>query len=229
MNTPVDTLLVRRGDSVPNDLARLKGARLVTAAESEQSKRLAESLIKSLTGDKEISARFLYGEYFDYTPTFKIFFVTNHRPEIRGQDVGIWRRVRLIPFTEVISPKKRIKDLDKTIIQEEASGILSWAVRGCLLWREKGLDPPKIVTAATTDYKTEEDYLLDYRAERMDESNSSAETLASDLYYDYKEWCKDNSDRAVGRTTFGRMLRERGFRTEKKKPGICWSGLQIKR
>jgi len=97
--TPTETFMARKGEQIGNDLARLKGTRFVTTTETEQGKKIAEPLIKQITGNDRITARFLYGEYFNFQPTFKVFMATNHKPAIRGADHGIWRRIKLIPFT----------------------------------------------------------------------------------------------------------------------------------
>src|SRR5207247_10097020 len=96
--TPVETLLVKRIGGIPNDLARLKGARLVTASEGEKGARLAEALVKQVTGRDTIAARFLYTEFFDFRPTFTLWLATNPKPVIRGTDPAIWDRIRLVPF-----------------------------------------------------------------------------------------------------------------------------------
>src|SRR5690606_11868960 len=95
-----DTLMVKRGDSIPNDIAALKGARFVFSSEGEENKRLAEALIKEITGGDTISARFMRAEWFAFKPEFKLFFATNHKPVIRGTDNAIWKRLHLIPFEE---------------------------------------------------------------------------------------------------------------------------------
>jgi putative DNA primase/helicase len=97
MRTPTETLLVKRSGGVPNDVTHLKGTRFVTASETEEGRRLAESLVKDLTGQDTISARFMWAEWFDFKPTHTLHLSTNHKPEIRGTDPAIWRRIRLIP------------------------------------------------------------------------------------------------------------------------------------
>jgi putative DNA primase/helicase len=130
-NTPTQTLMVRRGESIPNDIAALKGARLVTAVEAEEGQKLAESLVKSMTGGDKMTARFMRGEFFSFEPEFKIFLATNHKPQISGTDKAIWRRIYLIPFEVTIPDKEKDPDFpDK--LREELPGILNWAIEGCL-------------------------------------------------------------------------------------------------
>jgi putative DNA primase/helicase len=139
--TPTDTFMKRNGEQISNDIARLRGTRLVTTTEAEQGKRLSEPLIKQITGNDAMTARFLYGEFFDFIPTFKIFMATNHKPLIRGTDYGIWRRIRLIPFTTTITPEKQDKHLEEKLVRE-GPGILNWLIEGAQRWCEKGLATP---------------------------------------------------------------------------------------
>src|SRR5215469_12813965 len=122
-HTPTQTLLVKRNDTIPNDVARLHGARLVTAAEAECNGQLAEALVKQLTGGDKIAARFLHGECFEFNPTFKLFLAVNHKPVIRGTDHAIWRRVRLIPFDVTMSAEQQDKTLPEKL-EAERAGIL---------------------------------------------------------------------------------------------------------
>jgi putative DNA primase/helicase len=123
----------KRGDAASNDIARLNGARLVTTMETEDGQRLSTSIIKSATGGDKMAARFLYGEYFEFMPEFKLFFAVNHRPVIRDDSHSIWRRVKLVPFTVTFTDAQKDKRLKETLAAEYA-GILAWAVEGCLLW-----------------------------------------------------------------------------------------------
>ena len=131
MRTPTETLLVKRSGGVPNDVARLKGARFVTASETEEGRRLAESLVKDLTGQDTISARFMWAEWFDFKPTHALHLSTNHKPEIRGTDAAIWRRIRLIPWAVTIPPAEQDRKLAEKL-RDELPGVLAWIVRGCL-------------------------------------------------------------------------------------------------
>ena len=153
---PSSTFLERRGDGVPNDIARLRGQRLVVATETAETRHLNEALIKQMTGGDRMSARYMRSEWFDFTPEFKPVLVTNHKPEIRGTDHAIWRRIRLIPFTVRISDEQRDRDLDKKL-QQELPGILTWAVAGCQAWLAEGLEPPEAIIAAGTEYREEQD------------------------------------------------------------------------
>ena len=122
----------RKGEQIGNDLARLRGTWFVATTETEQGKKIAEPLIKQITGNDSITARFLYGEFFNFIPTFKVFMATNHKPKIKGTDYGIWRRIKLIPFTNRIPEEKQDKHLEGKL-KKEASGILNWLLEGVSL------------------------------------------------------------------------------------------------
>ncbi len=130
-STPTETFMQKKGDQASNDIARLKGTRFVSAMEAEYGGKLAESVIKRLTGDDVISARFLYGEFFDFLPTFKIFMATNHKPKIGGMDNAIWRRIKMVPFEVSIPENKQDRMLSKKL-ENELPGILAWMVEGAL-------------------------------------------------------------------------------------------------
>lgn len=123
--------LATQSENVRNDIAALSGARFVSANESGADRRLSESIIKALTGGDTISARFLFKEYFEFRPQFKVWMATNHKPIILDTDNAIWRRVKLIPFDVTIPEEERDPRLVEKL-REEYPGILNWAVQGCL-------------------------------------------------------------------------------------------------
>jgi putative DNA primase/helicase len=208
-NTEVETLLLKRGGGVPNDVAALKGARFVSAAEVEKGRRLAESKVKQLTGSDTVTARFLYGELFDFRPEFKLWLSTNHKPEIRGTDDAIWDRIRLIPFTQRFEGSKADPNLPETLRGERA-GVLAWLVEGCLEWQEHGLDAPEAVTAATAEYRSEMDTLAAFFEEHCVIA-PNATVPATPLYDRYKLWCDDVREAPEKQKSFGARLKERGF------------------
>jgi putative DNA primase/helicase len=188
----------------------------VTASEAEEGQRLAESLVKQLTGSDRLTARYLYSKSFEYTPEFKIWLATNHKPAIYGTDEAIWRRIRLVPFTVTIPPDEQDCDLGSKL-RAELPGILAWAVRGCLEWQRVGLSAPEEVKEATQGYRAEMDKLGRF----LDECcvlDVQAQAGASELYLAYSEWCEANGERAVSGTRFGRQLAERGL-TDKGRDG----------
>ena len=165
MSTWPETFMKRNNDTATNDIARLRGSRFVTTTETEQGRRLSEHLIKQVTGNDALTARFLYGEYFNFVPTFKIFMASNHKPMIKGTDHGIWRRIKLIPFTTRITDDKRDPYLDQKLLSEK-SGILNWLIEGALRWKSEGLKVPAVITYATDEYRGEMDVIGNFIKER---------------------------------------------------------------
>jgi len=203
--TPTDTLLAKRGDSIPNDVAALKGARFVTALESEDGRRLAEGLIKQLSGGDEVTARFMRAEFFSFLPAFKILLCTNHRPTVRGTDHALWRRVRLIPFNVTVPPERQNKNLVHELLHE-LPGILTWALGGCLKWQKVGLHEPEAVRLATANYRESEDDLgrfFDERCGLSDSLRASTKELADA----YCEW----SGTKMSTRRMIRLIEERGY------------------
>lgn len=199
----------QRGTGPTEDLARLKGARFVSARETEEGKRLAEALIKELSGGDTLTARFLYSESFEYKPAFKLFLGANHKPVIRGTDYAIWRRIRLVPFAVTIPPEEQDKQLPQKL-QAELPGILAWAVRGCRDWQQSGLGAPAAVTEATTAYRAESDVLSAFLAE-CTVADPKGEVQAKLLFEAYKTWAEDNGEKPMTAQMFGRRLTERGL------------------
>jgi putative DNA primase/helicase len=209
--TPTETLLIKRNDGIPNDVARLKGARFVYASEAESGKRLAESLIKDLSGGDKISARFLHQEFFEFHPEFKIWLATNHKPIIEGTDKAIWDRIRLIPFEVRIPENERIpKSIMLDTFKNESDGILTWLIQGCLAWQRDGLGCPEEVTAATTAYRNEMDVLGDFLNNRCVFGDNYT-VSAKNLYEAYKEWGENNGCDVIAKNEFGKKLNERGI------------------
>ena len=211
--TEFKTLIDGRVDGVRNDLAALCGLRLVTSVESNPGRRFDEALIKQLTGGDKITARLLYQEFFDFHPTFKLMLAVNHKPEIRGVDEGIWRRVRLIPFDVTIPSQERIKNLAGKLLAEEGAGILRWAVEGCSEWLRDGLGLPEQVRLATESYREESDALKPFLEACcvIDRANTDLKVSAAALYQRYNDWCLDSGEEPWKKTTFGRAMGQRGF------------------
>ncbi|PRS02422.1 DNA primase [Bacillus atrophaeus] len=209
--TNSDTFIKKKNDtSINNDIARLDGARFVSAVESEEGQQLSESLVKQITGGEKMSARFLRQEYFEFTPEFKVFFTTNHKPIVKGSDEGIWRRIRLVPFTVTIPKDKIDKQLPQKLAAE-MPGILRWAVEGCLLWQKDGLTEPEDIRKATEGYREDMDILGPYMEERCVQ-HPTAKVEAKELYKDYKDWCYENDEIELKNRAFYRQLEIRGFK-----------------
>lgn len=211
--TKSDTFIKKKDTGANNDIARLVNARFVSAVESEEGEKLQESLVKTITGGEPILARFLRQEYFEFIPEFKVFFTTNHKPIIGGVDEGIWRRVKIIPFTLNLKPHERDKKLEEKL-SFEMPGILNWALEGCLKWQREGLIEPQIVVDATGNYKEEMDILAPFLGEvcYIDEpKNEAVKIEAKELYTVYDNWCFKSGERTLGNRSFYRMLETKGF------------------
>ena len=173
---PIETFTASHQDRHPTELARLRGARLVTSVETEEGRRWAESRIKSLTGGDKIAVHFMRQDFFEFTPQFKLVIAGNHKPGLRSVDEAIRRRLNLIPFTVTIPPAERDPDLAEKL-KAEWPGILAWAIVGCLAWQRDGLAAPKAVTSATAAYLEAEDAVAAWIKERCEEESVAVELV----------------------------------------------------
>jgi putative DNA primase/helicase len=153
---PIETFTASTTERHPTELAALRGARLVTAIETEEGRRWDETKIKTLTGGDKIAARFMRQDFFEFTPQFKLIIAGNHKPTLRTVDEAIRRRFHLVPFTVTVPPEKRDKNLGEKL-KAEWPGILRWMIEGCLAWQREGLSPPAAVRNATAEYLEAED------------------------------------------------------------------------
>ena len=228
-STSSDTFMQKKNESVNNDIARLKGARFVSAIEMEEGKRMAESLIKSMTGGDKLVTRFLYGEFFEYVPQFKVFLAVNHKPDIRDTTNSIWRRIKIMEFNNTFTEQERDKNFPTKIMAKELPGILAWAVQGCLDWQQNGINAPDIVEAATRAYKEEMDSFSHFFNECC-VVREGARVSNKMLRAKYDEWCAENGERGLTQRPFSRKLRERGYDTRNSSPtGTAeWHGFTLR-
>jgi len=224
--TPTETFMKKNSDQATNDIARLRGTRFVTTTEAEQGRRLSEPLIKKITGNDQMTARFLYGEFFNFVPTFKIFMATNHKPVIKGTDYGIWRRIKLIPFTTRIPEDKQDKTLEQKL-RDEASGILNWILEGTLRWKSEGLKTPEIVLHATDEYKNEMDVIGIFIKEHCIQQPDT-QIRIRELFKAYQDWCDQNNEHAVSERFLGLRLKEMGFLQTRTAEARFWVGLGLR-
>lgn len=227
--TPADTFMQKKNDAVSNDIARLKGARFVAAIEMEEGKRMAEALIKSMTGGDKLVTRFLYGEFFEYVPQFKVFLAVNHKPIIRDTTNSIWRRIKLVPFTNTFTEQERDKNFPARISATELPGILAWAVQGCMMWQHEGLTMPDFVTEATREYKDEMDSFATFFFECCTERENGRVSNKL-LRAKYDEWCKENGEYTLSQRPFSQKLLERGFtkRNSGANGALEWNGFVLR-
>jgi putative DNA primase/helicase len=250
-NTVLDTVLTILGDyaTIANPrtfmtigqgdhlamVADLMGRRFVPTDEVEEGEQLAESMVKRVTGNKLIKARFMHKNPFTFPALFKIWMVANCKPEIHGQDEGIWSRIRLIPFEVFFPPEKRIKNLADILIAEEGPGILRWLVEGCLEWQRTGLNEPTKVLDATKDYRSEQDMVGGFIGQCCDSFLDRDHLLekkkenTGKLYGRYVDWCKANGEKKVmTKRRFGSDLTKRGY-VDKPSDGVHYrQGITLK-
>lgn len=223
---PIETFTASSSERHPTELARLRGARLVTAVETEEGRRWAESRIKALTGGDRLAARFMRQDFFEFSPQFKLVIAGNHKPGLRSVDEAIRRRFNLVPFTVTIPAAERDPYL-RDRLKAEWSGILQWLVDGCLAWQREGLSPPLAVLEATAAYLEAEDALSVW-IEECCTRDPSAWATATALFASWKTWAA-RAGEFVGTTKrFSQNLETRGFQPFRKMNGRGFQGLSIR-
>lgn len=208
-----ETLMNGKSDRNYYDYAHLRGARMAVSSELTQDAVLNSALVKYLTGQETVRARFLNQNFFEFKPTHKLWLVGNHEPIVREMDEGTWRRIREIAFTVTIKDEEKDRFLDTKLIAE-LPGIAAWAVRGALRWKERGsLATPKSVTDSTEAYKQNSDILRDFLLQ-CTKSRIASEVKAFDLFVAYKRWSFETAreDRSMGRNSFYRNIESRGIK-----------------
>ena len=219
---PESIMMKMPSGNANSDIARLKGARLVTSVEPNEGMRLNEGLLKQITGDDMITARKLYGDEFEFRPQFKLWITMNHKPEIRGTDIGIWRRIRLIPFTKVIPEDKVDKNLSDKLTKEMPD-ILAWIKEGYRLWKYEGLDKPKAVLDSVKEYQNETDVISAFLD--SDYITKGGEVKASQLYAVYCKWAGENGEFKMSSKRFGLEMSQRF--TKRKAPCVIYMGISL--
>ena len=222
------TFIQKKHDSGPrNDIARMHGARLVAASEISRGKYLDEATIKQLTGCDIVAARFLNKEFFDFGPTAKIWMAVNHLPKIKGQDEGIWRRIRIIPFNVRIPEAERDLQLPRRL-EKELPGILAWMVEGCRSWQEQGLNDPRAVREAVTAYRQDQDVLGEFLATCCVLDHSARERTTT-LYQVYRNLCLQDHEQPISIKEFGSLLADRGLLATKSGGVMVRQGIRLRR
>ena len=221
---------MRSGGGPSEDIARLVGVRFLTTTETSEGSRFNQAMIKDYTGGDRVTARFLYQGSFEFIPQFKLLIRGNHRPRFDGEDSGMARRIRLIPFAFPIEPGRRDPQL-MARLRTELPGILNWAIEGCLNWQKVGFSEPKTVIEATRDYVAEMDVFGAYLTERC-QSGKGYSVPFSRIYSTYQSWCKTNghvpksksaiADSLTARAYFDKRMRVDG------KPAHVRLGLRIR-
>lgn len=222
----MSTFTEQKHDDHPTALAGMMGARLVTAQETEEGKRWAESRIKALTGGDPIRARFMRQDEFEFIPQFKLLFAGNHKPGLRNVDEAMKRRLHLIPFTVTVQPEDRDPALPEKL-ESEAAGILAWAIEGCLEWQRIGLKPPAAVLAATAEYLEQQDNIAAWIEERC-VVHTTISGKRGPLYQSYKEWAEEAGEFALPQKRWIGAMEHRGFRSRILNGAPMFDGIGLK-
>jgi putative DNA primase/helicase len=223
---PASSFTANSTEQHPTDLAGLRGARFVTAIETEDGVRWAESKIKSLTGGDKIAARFMRCNFFEFIPEFKLVIAGNHKPGLRSVDEAIRRRLHLVPFTITIPEGERDPRLIEKL-RAEFPGILAWAIQGCLEWQKHGLNPPATVRNATATYLAAEDSIGRWLEDDCI-SDKALWTPGAALILDHRWWCERNSEKPMSPKRLAQALEDRGFVPKRTTSARGFSGVGLR-
>jgi putative DNA primase/helicase len=222
---PIETFIASASERHPTDLAGLRGARLITAVETEDGRRWAESKLKTLTGGDRIAARFMRQDFFEFTPQFKLLIAGNHKPGLRSVDEAMRRRLKLLPFTVTIpAPERDFELTDK--LRAEGGGILKWMIEGCLSWQREGLNAPEVVTRATEEYLASEDVLARW-LEDCCVIKLTFWTATSALFKSWRDWCDRNEEYSCSQRRFSEQLESRGFAARRTNKARGFDGIGL--
>ena len=219
----------RAAGAAKEDVARLAGARFVTSIEVSKGAKLAEGIVKVVTGGDSITARFLYKATFEFSPTYKLWLAANDEPRASDDDAALWRRILQVPFAESIPESERDPGIKAALVEPEISGpaLLAWAVQGCLDWQRDGLQVPAAVRKATANYRAGQNPLTDFLAECC-VIGVECRCKNDEIWQEYQRWTRENGvRRPVGRKTFTQKMIAYGFTQEHDHNSRFWLGIGI--
>ena len=208
-----------KNDNGRNDgLAELRGKRFVAASEGEQGRSIAEAKIKSVVSNDEISCRFLFNNLFSYKPTYKVILASNHLPEIKGTDRGIWRRVHIVPFNQTFEGANKDPDLEEKL-KTELSGIFNWCLAGLQdFWERGGVDPPAVVLYSTKSLENQSDLFQQWFDERITPIENGV-IKRSVAYLDYRNYLRTSGETPIVKIAWTNRMAESGVHFTSKVRG----------
>jgi putative DNA primase/helicase len=219
------TFMAKQRGSINNDVARLRGSRMVATTETEEGSRFDEAQLKLLTGGDMVTCRFLHKEHFEFCPAFKLWISGNHKPYIKGSDEGIWRRIKLLPFESCVAAEDQDKELPNKLYTE-LSGILNWAIDGCLDWQKNGLGSCSIVDNSTSAYRADMDIIRNWIDECCS-ARAGVKERAAALYDSYKYWASESGEWQMSARQFSRKLIDIGVVKGRDNSGSYYIGLSL--
>jgi P4 family phage/plasmid primase-like protien len=206
LQTVSDLLVQKKHEAHSTERVDLCGKRFAATIETDEGKKIAEALLKQMTGGDKLRGRKLFRDNIEFDPTHKIFLAANHKPVVTGTDHGFWRRINLVPFEVTITKEEKDKHLlDK--LKAEWPGILASAVKGCKEWQKGGLQVPTKVTDTTKTYREEQDTLSGFISECCNVL-PEARVRTNALHNAYAEW---TGDKWTTQKQFAQRMRDKGF------------------
>ncbi|WP_237072122.1 DNA primase family protein [Mycobacterium avium] len=213
-------LFMHRDGAHPTGEMDLRGVRWAVVSESDKDRRLAEATMKRLTGGDTIRARRMRQDFVEFTPSHTPLLITNHLPKVSGDDAAVWRRLRVVPFTEVIPEDEQDRELDARL-QLEADGVLAWAIAGYRDYLARGLDEPHSVRDATDTYHRNSDAIGRFIADQCVLGQLMRATTAQ-LHEAFTKWQTVDGCEPIGLRAFGLTLDKRGYPAEPPVHGKRW-------
>ena len=220
------TIMSKAVSNTSNDVARLKGARLVMINELEDGKRLAEAEIKNMVGGEQLTARYLHQEFITFYPQFKLHLTSNYKPSVYDNSHGLWRRINLINWAIIVKEADQDKQLfDK--LKGELSGILNWSLAGLQEYLKNGLQTPQSVLNDTAEFRSEMDSIGQF-IEAYCYVDIEARGKAKELYSKYSEWAKETGRQPVNNMRFGNSLKDKGYINYKSGGVMVYKGIAVR-
>jgi P4 family phage/plasmid primase-like protien len=209
-SAPAGFLMAKNYASHETEIARLAGARLVVCSEVGERDKFDEVRVKQLTGGDALTARFMRTDHFTFTPTHTLWLLGNHQPAVHSGGHSLWRRLRLIPFTNTVPEERRVKDLQGILATDHGPAVLAWIVAGAVAYFADGLRQPESVSAATADYEHEQDTIYQFVSECCHIGGAPhVQTLVSTVREAYEDWCRTQGLPAATAIGLGKKLRSR--------------------